>query len=122
MCWFMAARILVRFLKAAIDAESEPQMNALQDEIAYVRSMIDKGSRRLPLADRYKRMLEEFLLSTCGRQFIDTVPPLQVGSQYGSTGDPKIFEPTRTTMDMFMQYKAPQVHPMSAATMQTMQT
>lgn len=122
MCWFMAARVLVRFLKAAIDAESEPQMNALQDEIAYVRSMIDKGTRRLPLADRYKRMLEEFLLSTCGRQFIDTVPPLQAGSQYGTTTDPKIFEPTRNTLDMFLQYKAPQVHPMSAATMQTMRS
>jgi len=118
MCWFMAARVLVRFLKAAIDCDSEQQISILQDEITYVRSMIDKGTRRLPLADRYKKMLEEFLLTTCGRQFIDAVPPLQAGAAYGATSDPKVFEPTRTTLDMFTQFKS---SPVSSATLQPVQ-
>lgn len=37
MCWFAASRVLIRFLKAAMDATAEPQMVQLQAEIFFIR-------------------------------------------------------------------------------------
>ena len=37
MCWFMAGRVLVRFLRAAIDGSRSDQLVPLQSEISFVR-------------------------------------------------------------------------------------
>lgn len=37
ICWFMAGRVLVRFLRAAIDSISEENCATLQTEIEYIR-------------------------------------------------------------------------------------
>jgi hypothetical protein len=39
MCWFMAGRVLVRFLRAAIDSSDHEQIICLQGEISFVRSV-----------------------------------------------------------------------------------
>lgn len=45
MCWFMAGRVLVRFLRAAIDNARHDQLIPLQREVSYVRCVA--CSRRL---------------------------------------------------------------------------
>lgn len=37
MCWFMAGRVLVRFLHAAISHNSEEQIMTLWAEVDYIR-------------------------------------------------------------------------------------
>ena len=37
MCWFVAGRVLVRFLKAAIDAQSESHITTLRAEVDFIR-------------------------------------------------------------------------------------
>ena len=37
MCWFMAGRVLIRFLKVAMTANSEAQIAQLQAEIVFIR-------------------------------------------------------------------------------------
>ncbi|KAJ3514373.1 hypothetical protein NLJ89_g2412 [Agrocybe chaxingu] len=51
-CWFIGARVLVRFLQAALDARSLEQMSTLRSEIDFVHSAISKVGERIPLAHR----------------------------------------------------------------------
>ncbi|KAF9532023.1 hypothetical protein CPB83DRAFT_848212 [Crepidotus variabilis] len=64
--WFVSGRVLVRFLQAAIDAHSLEQMPILRAEIDYVHDAISKVGRRIPLAHRYAKMLEDLLVKSCG--------------------------------------------------------
>ena len=40
MCWFMAGRVLVRFLRAAIDCSRNEEIMPLQREISFVRYVV----------------------------------------------------------------------------------
>lgn len=61
------------------------------------------------LAERYKKMLDDFLMTTCGQKFME--PPSHVPS-YSPPSDALPFDMSRATLDMFMQYKAPPMPPM----------
>lgn len=74
MCWFMAGRVLVRFLRAAIDGSRADQLVPLQSEISFVRTMLSKAGERVPLAYRYAKMLHDTLTNMCGQQFADNIP------------------------------------------------
>ncbi|THH33509.1 hypothetical protein EUX98_g641 [Antrodiella citrinella] len=108
MCWFIAARVLIRFLKVAIDANSEQHIMALQGEIYFLRTVIGKAGDRLFLPERYRKMLDENLFATCGQQFEETIstPASQsVPDDFSSAMDNP--ESVQAHLDMFMQYKAP---------------
>ncbi|KAJ2986164.1 hypothetical protein NUW54_g9880 [Trametes sanguinea] len=50
VCWFVAGRILIRFLKAAIEANSEDHINTLKNEVDFIRSVITGIGARVPHA------------------------------------------------------------------------
>ncbi|TFK77005.1 hypothetical protein BDN72DRAFT_754042 [Pluteus cervinus] len=65
-CWFVAGRVLVRFLQAAIDANSHEQVATLRAEVDFVQSAIAKVGQRIPLAYRYAKLLENYVTQRCG--------------------------------------------------------
>lgn len=65
-CWFVAGRVLVRFLQAALDAKSLDQISTLRAEIDFVHSAISKVGQRIPLAHRFAKMLEDLIAKHCG--------------------------------------------------------
>ncbi|KAF7791287.1 hypothetical protein EIP86_002301 [Pleurotus ostreatoroseus] len=108
LCWFMAGRVLVRFLKAAQDAQLHDQVAPLQAEITFLRSMLAKAGERIPLAYRYSKMLVDTMVQTCGVQEVEsppaTLPPRDttyLDSQYDYTA-------------MLFSYKTPELPPRSA--------
>ena len=48
MCWFAAGRVLIRFLRAALEAKSEPHVNILQTEVEFIRSVPRRAHNYLP--------------------------------------------------------------------------
>ncbi|KZT30482.1 hypothetical protein NEOLEDRAFT_1053482 [Neolentinus lepideus HHB14362 ss-1] len=64
--WFMAGRILVRFLEAAQLSNGHEQIPQLVNEIFCIRVAMAKMGERLPLAYRYTKMLTDFLVQKCG--------------------------------------------------------
>ncbi|KZT21176.1 hypothetical protein NEOLEDRAFT_1121516 [Neolentinus lepideus HHB14362 ss-1] len=71
--WFLAGRILVRFLEAAQLVNGQEQIPTLVNEITYIRVAIAKMGERVPLAYRYGRMLNDLLVQKCGQ---DHAPPV----------------------------------------------
>ncbi|KAF8912757.1 hypothetical protein CPB84DRAFT_1670239 [Gymnopilus junonius] len=65
-CWFVAGRVLVRFLQAALDANSIDQVSTLRAEIDFVHSAIAKVGQRIPLAHRFAKMLDDLIVKHCG--------------------------------------------------------
>ncbi|GLB36244.1 putative fungal specific transcription factor [Lyophyllum shimeji] len=65
-CWFVAGRVLVRFLQAALDAKSADQISTLRAELEFVQSAIAKVGQRIPLAFRFSRLLGDLVLKKCG--------------------------------------------------------
>ncbi|KAG6847422.1 hypothetical protein H0H93_008217 [Arthromyces matolae] len=65
-CWFIAGRVLVRFLQAAQDAKSADQISTLRAELDFVQSAIYKMGQRIPLAFRFARLLEDLVVKRCG--------------------------------------------------------
>jgi hypothetical protein len=65
-CWFVAGRVLVRFLQASIDANSVDQISTLRAEIDFIHSAILKVGQRIPLAHRFAKMLENLIVKNCG--------------------------------------------------------
>ncbi|PSS32185.1 hypothetical protein PHLCEN_2v2058 [Hermanssonia centrifuga] len=74
MCWFMAGRVLVRFLRASIDEGIREQILLLQSQVSFVRTMLAKAGERVPLAYRYGKMLHDTLTNMCGEQFAEPIP------------------------------------------------
>ncbi|KAI0931896.1 hypothetical protein AcW1_000826 [Taiwanofungus camphoratus] len=74
ICWFMAGRVLVRFLRVAIDVNSEELSSTLRVEVAFIRMVISKVGEHIPLAHRYGKMLHDFTIQMCGEQFVDPLP------------------------------------------------
>ncbi|KAJ3537494.1 hypothetical protein NM688_g6679 [Phlebia brevispora] len=74
MCWFMAGRVLVRFLRTAIDANQRDTIVLLQSQISYIRTVLSQAGERVPLAYRYGKMLTDTLVNMCGESFIDSIP------------------------------------------------
>ncbi|KAI9060603.1 hypothetical protein FKP32DRAFT_1577873 [Trametes sanguinea] len=75
VCWFAAGRILIRFLKAAIEANSEDHINTLKNEVDFIRSVITGIGARVPHAQHYGRMLDRYLGDVCGKHYVTPVSP-----------------------------------------------
>ncbi|KXN89934.1 hypothetical protein AN958_04938 [Leucoagaricus sp. SymC.cos] len=67
--WFIAGRVLVRFLQAAIDADGQDQIATLRAELEFVHSAVLKLGQRIPIAYRFSKMLEEHVTKSCGETF-----------------------------------------------------
>ncbi|KAI0660380.1 hypothetical protein C8Q70DRAFT_1052957 [Cubamyces menziesii] len=86
VCWFVAGRVLVRFLKAAIDAQSESHITTLRAEVDFIRSVICKIGEGVPHAHHYGRMLNGYLAQTCGKEYVTPVsPPSLITSRNSSS-------------------------------------
>jgi len=66
-CWFIAGRVLVRFLQAALAANSEDQIATLRTELEFVRLAIAKLGERIPLSYRFAKMLDDLTVKACGK-------------------------------------------------------
>ncbi|PCH33848.1 hypothetical protein WOLCODRAFT_94323 [Wolfiporia cocos MD-104 SS10] len=82
ICWFMAGRVLVRFLRVAIDCNSEEMCNTLRQEVNFLQSVIFRVGQQIPLAHRYGKMLHDFVVQICGAQY-DTTTTLSVEQGQG---------------------------------------
>ncbi|KAH9947919.1 hypothetical protein B0H21DRAFT_736146 [Amylocystis lapponica] len=69
MGFFMAGRVLVRFLHVAIDYKSEEQTAILRAEVDFIRTTLAKSGEHVPLAHRYSKMLQDFVLQLCGEEY-----------------------------------------------------
>ncbi|CCL99564.1 uncharacterized protein FIBRA_01582 [Fibroporia radiculosa] len=88
MCWFMAGRVLVRFLRAAIDSNSEEMTTAVRSEVDFILMVLFRVGEHVPLAHRYARMLFDFIGQICGESYamqVSSVPSPQQG--YVSSSD-----------------------------------
>ncbi|KAJ7597136.1 hypothetical protein C8J56DRAFT_919311 [Mycena floridula] len=65
-CWFCSGRVLVRFLQAAIEVNSQEQIATLRGELDFLQSALAKFGQRIPLAFRLGKMLEDLVVSTGG--------------------------------------------------------
>ncbi|PSR71406.1 hypothetical protein PHLCEN_2v12673 [Hermanssonia centrifuga] len=113
LCWNVCGRVLTKGLKAAVDKKDYEQSLVLQAEIAFVHSMLAKAGERMPLAYRYKQMVYEILLNTCGREYVQSLPENSY-HRGGFTPPPSNASYDQTT------YSAPVFAP-AAYTMSTMQ-
>lgn len=68
--WFMAGRVIIRFLQAAIDTAGQDQITTLRTEVEFLHFAILKLGQRLPVAYRFSKMLEEHLTTSCGENFL----------------------------------------------------
>ncbi|KAF5313234.1 hypothetical protein D9619_003267 [Psilocybe cf. subviscida] len=76
-CWFTGGRVLVTFLRAALDAKSVDQISTLRAEIDFVHSAISKVGQRIPMAYRFSKMLEKKILQECGAALAE-IPSFQI--------------------------------------------
>ncbi|KAI0080279.1 hypothetical protein K474DRAFT_1590244 [Panus rudis PR-1116 ss-1] len=113
MVWFMAGRVLIRFLKAALDMNDEHQTVQLQAELSFVRSMIAKAGERVTLAQRYRKMFDETLRNTCGQAFVDAAinTSFVPVNGYAHSTPTYTADSSRTAGNMYVQYGAPTVVP-----------
>jgi len=65
-CWFMSGQVLIRFLKAAQETNSQDQILTLRTELEFVRLAISKVGERIPLAYMYAKLLHNTTVDTCG--------------------------------------------------------
>ncbi|KIY72867.1 hypothetical protein CYLTODRAFT_417642 [Cylindrobasidium torrendii FP15055 ss-10] len=72
-CWYTAARVLIRFLTAAIESNCIEQVNTLRDELHTVNTSLRKLGERYPLAWRYSCAVEGML---SGKPHVNVSPSL----------------------------------------------
>uniref|UniRef100_A0A0W0EXY3 Xylanolytic transcriptional activator regulatory domain-containing protein n=1 Tax=Moniliophthora roreri TaxID=221103 RepID=A0A0W0EXY3_MONRR len=73
-CWFVAGRVLVRFLQAAVDAGDNHYIAELRAEVDFLYLAIARVGQQVPLAFRFARTLDE-LVNTQGRGSLDVSDP-----------------------------------------------
>ncbi|KAJ8521445.1 hypothetical protein ONZ45_g1856 [Pleurotus djamor] len=83
--WFIAGRVLVRFLKAAQDAEILEQAATLSRELDYIHYAIAKVGERIPMAFRFAKMLRDLIATQCGR-----IEPLSLADTTFIRGSPEM--------------------------------
>ncbi|KAL6306492.1 hypothetical protein BKA93DRAFT_840803 [Sparassis latifolia] len=88
ICWFMAGRVLVRFLDVATQMKSEEQCTILKVELEFIRSTLSRVGERVPLAHRYGKMLQDFNVHICGEpQTQDYAEPLHLHQSTSASPD-----------------------------------
>jgi len=71
--FYLAGKILCRFLRAAMDAGSQEQVEVLTAEVEFVCMVLYKMGQRVPLSNRYWQMLQLGIVKICGQDVkIDT--------------------------------------------------
>lgn len=65
-CWFISGRVLVRFLRAALDTDAHDQSITFRGEIEFIQMALGKIGERVPLAYRFSKLLGDLLLNRCG--------------------------------------------------------
>ncbi|KAF7307007.1 Eukaryotic translation initiation factor 3 subunit H [Mycena indigotica] len=75
-CWFLAGRVLVRFLQAALDVNNTDQISTLRAELDFLQNAILRIGQRVPLALRYGRMLGDLVTKRCGESSQAITSPL----------------------------------------------
>ncbi|EMD42002.1 hypothetical protein CERSUDRAFT_110542 [Gelatoporia subvermispora B] len=105
ICWFMAARVLVRFLRVAIASKSEDQIATLQAEVDFFRMVISRVGEHIPLAQRYDKMLYDFILQNCGVEYLsplpDTLPPRREFAAAASV-DAELFDASQMILNSLL--------------------
>ncbi|KAI0673438.1 hypothetical protein C8Q78DRAFT_968112 [Trametes maxima] len=87
ICWFASGRVLIRFLKSAINAKSEEHIATLRTEVDFIRSVICEIGETVPHAQQYGKMLDAHLAQTCGKQYVTPVP-LTAGTSHRDGEEP----------------------------------
>ncbi|TCD61426.1 hypothetical protein EIP91_008440 [Steccherinum ochraceum] len=64
--WFTSARVLTRFLRAALEEKYAEQVRVLTDEITFILTVLRRLGDRMGLSGRYAKMLEDHVLKLCG--------------------------------------------------------
>ncbi|CAK5280565.1 unnamed protein product [Mycena citricolor] len=64
-CWFIAGRVILRFLQAAIDAQDTDNIATFRSELDFIEAAIARIGQRVPLAFRYARMLSDLVQNRC---------------------------------------------------------
>ncbi|KAL5535512.1 hypothetical protein ACEPAF_3606 [Sanghuangporus sanghuang] len=64
--FFMAGRVLTRFMRQAKESGNQIQGQAVRTELEYIRIALVKIGMRLPLAYRYAKMLDDIIFQTVG--------------------------------------------------------
>ncbi|KZO96296.1 hypothetical protein CALVIDRAFT_537467 [Calocera viscosa TUFC12733] len=64
--WYLAARVLVRFLKAKIDAQDRDGAITLRGEVQVFQLALSRIGEKVPLGQRFGKMLSELLESEMG--------------------------------------------------------
>ncbi|KAI0778484.1 hypothetical protein BD413DRAFT_109535 [Trametes elegans] len=88
VCWFVAGRVLVRFLRAAIQAKSDEHIVTLRTEVDFIRSVISKIGESIPHAYHYSKMLKDYLVQTCGQQYATPFTPQNIAPPEGAARSP----------------------------------
>ncbi|TBU45207.1 hypothetical protein BD309DRAFT_860573 [Dichomitus squalens] len=91
VCWFAAGRVLVRFLRSAIEAKSDEHITALQAEVDFIsRGVISSIGESVPHARQYGKMLNDYLIQTCGKEYAKPAtvcpPPRSSGESHQLEG------------------------------------
>ena len=74
--FYLAGRILCRFLRAASDAGSQDQVDILTAEVEFIFMVLHKMGQRVPLSNRYWHMLQLASVKICGEDVkIETKGP-----------------------------------------------
>jgi hypothetical protein len=82
-CWFISGRVLVRFLRAALDTDAHDQSATFRGEIEFIQMALGKIGERVPMAYRFSKILGDLLLNRCG-------PPLNPSPS--SATDARIYQ------------------------------
>ncbi|KAI0639707.1 hypothetical protein C8Q77DRAFT_1214178 [Trametes polyzona] len=93
-CWYAAGRVMVRFLKAAIEAASEEHIATLQAEVNFFRSVITAVGDSVPYAFHYGRMLDSFLIQVCGSKYATPLSPPMLPTRHKATPESNILPHT----------------------------
>ncbi|RPD64871.1 hypothetical protein L227DRAFT_571326 [Lentinus tigrinus ALCF2SS1-6] len=88
VCWFVACRVLIRFLRAALDAKSEEHINVLRTEVDFIRGVIADIGENFPHAQQYGKMLNDYLSQMCGKEFLQVRPAILPSRQSRSPEGP----------------------------------
>ncbi|KAJ7361636.1 hypothetical protein DFH08DRAFT_844736 [Mycena albidolilacea] len=81
-CWFISGRVLVRFLQAAIDANTPDQISTLHAELDFFESAIARVGQRVPLAFRYAKMLRGLVNKKCGESIEEAAELIYPRSEF----------------------------------------
>ncbi|TFY53256.1 hypothetical protein EVJ58_g9551 [Rhodofomes roseus] len=64
--WFMAGRVLIRFLRVAVQSKAAQQTATLIAELDFIRTAMSQIGERIPIAYRYAKMMQDLTAECSG--------------------------------------------------------